>query len=141
MAFLSQTWFKLTRQLKRKRSFQSQDSGHSSHRHGHHHHHHKVVRFQGVDAVYYTHSSLEYDRTPTAEATETDIEDDDEEEEDGDDDDALHASMLSTQMTKIIAQPKIEIPFLPTHEMLPCLDDEWLAVDSSVWREIVASSS
>ncbi|KAI8078653.1 uncharacterized protein BX664DRAFT_242588, partial [Halteromyces radiatus] len=53
------TWHRITKQLKRKRSFHSHESS-------------KAVRFYGIDTVFYTHSSLEYDRTPSAELNEED---------------------------------------------------------------------
>ncbi|ORX53540.1 hypothetical protein DM01DRAFT_313259 [Hesseltinella vesiculosa] len=132
MAFLSETWYKITRQLKRRRSFQSQDSGQSG----------KAVRFQGVNAVYYTHSSLEYDRTPTAESSETDIEDDEDDDDDDEEEDEPAAELITSNVQCVpTKQQRIEIPFLPAHDILPCLEDEWLAVDSSVWHELVTSSS
>lgn len=70
MISFTQTWSRITKQMKRKKSFQSHESL-------------KSVRFYGVDAVYYTHSAYDYDRTPTEELYDDDEDtDDDEEEED-----------------------------------------------------------
>ncbi|KAI8344697.1 hypothetical protein BC941DRAFT_409385 [Chlamydoabsidia padenii] len=79
MVSFTRTWHKLTKQLKRKRSLQSHESS-------------KSVRFYDIDTVFYTHSSIEYDRTPTAESNEEDDTDDS-------DDDTLPSSPTNSIFT------------------------------------------
>jgi hypothetical protein len=80
MNSISRTWRRISTQLKtnlsRKRSTSSTNSNRSySPPKG------KSVRFYAVDTIYYTHSSTEYDRTPSDE----DLSHYEEEESDDDD--------------------------------------------------------
>jgi hypothetical protein len=64
MISISRTWRRISTQLKtnltRRRSTNSNNS-HSSYNTK------KSVRFYAIDTIYYTHSSTEYDRTPSDE--------------------------------------------------------------------------
>ncbi|CAO3653449.1 unnamed protein product [Cunninghamella echinulata] len=73
MISFSQTWHRLIKPLRKKKSFQTNSNHELT----------KSVRFYGIDQVFYTHSSIDYDRTPVAELTEDDFYyyDDDEEYE------------------------------------------------------------
>lgn len=85
MISITRTWRKISTQLKtnlkRRKSTNSTTSSSSSDTK-------KTVRFYAIDTVYYTHSSTEYDRTPSdedlscldfKEEDDNDLEDSDEE--------------------------------------------------------------
>lgn len=67
MNSISRTWHRIKTNLNRKRStsstnsYRSYASSRSAKSKG------KSVRFYAVDTIYYTHSSTEYDRTPSEE--------------------------------------------------------------------------
>ncbi|KAI9304792.1 hypothetical protein BJ944DRAFT_249588 [Cunninghamella echinulata] len=73
MISFSQTWHRLIKPLRKRKSFQINNNHGLT----------KSVRFYGIDQVFYTHSSIDYDRTPVAELTEDDFYyyDDDEDDE------------------------------------------------------------
>ncbi|SAL97899.1 hypothetical protein [Absidia glauca] len=118
MISLTQTWYKFTQQLRRKRSLQSHESS-------------KSVRFYHVDTVFYTHSSIEYDRTPSAELSEEDYLDD--ESDDDDDDDTLPPSPSSSIFT--------HSSFLPATATTTCFDEKVLVFDdhSPAWEKPLTS--
>ncbi|KAI8370400.1 uncharacterized protein BYT42DRAFT_87149 [Radiomyces spectabilis] len=102
MISFSRTWRRLSHQFlhRRRQSIDSTCSSTSN----------KSVRFYAIDAIYYTHSSAEYDRTPLCEtddrlafmsehlilyADDLDEDEDEEEEEDDEDD---HDSFYDEQL-------------------------------------------
>ncbi|CAO3597716.1 unnamed protein product [Absidia cylindrospora] len=105
MISFAQTWSRITKQIKRKKSFQSQESS-------------KSVRFYGVDAIYYTHSAYDYDRTPTEEMYDDDGLDDEDDDDDEDDQSIIDENILPptppSPTNSLLAQTSFIIPSTAT---------------------------
>ncbi|CAO3584046.1 unnamed protein product [Absidia cylindrospora] len=124
MISFSQTWHRIAKQLKRKRSFHSHENS-------------KSVRFYDIETVFYTHSSLEYDRTPTAELHENNYlsDEDDEDDEDDDDDENIEEN---TPITSSKTSLYVSSSILPPSSNL-CYDGEVIVVgDPLNWEKSLA---